>query len=381
MRRKAFLCKGIILLLIAAAVLFFLEFPLYSADSLSKRRGELEQIQRRLQEERSRLRKVKREQRRVLDEVEQLDRAMERNEIRLKLLQRQLRQVQARIQATGTKLTISEGRLRRQRQALGMRLRQIYQWGRVGYLDLLLGSRDFGEFVTHYTYLGLIVRRDGELIQDLVEETQRWRELRAQLASQQEELQGLISQVQREQRALEQEAERKRQLLAEIAQKRALYEQVVEDLERESKELEELIRQIQAGSRRFGVISRGALLWPLEGEITSGFGVRRHPIFRIAKMHTGVDIASTWGTPVPAAGDGEVIYAGWFGGYGKIVVIDHGGGLSTLYAHLSTILVELGQKVKRGQIIGRVGSTGYSTGPHLHFEIRIDGRPVDPLAP
>jgi len=372
--------RAVPFLLLAAVAFLSVQPPSHSADPLSKRRSELEQIQRRLQEERSRLREVKREQRRVLDEMEQLDRAMERNEARLKVLQRQLRQVQARAQATGTKLAVSEGRLRRQRQVLGERLRQIYKWGRVGYLDLLLDSRDFGEFVTHYTYLGLIVRRDGELIQDLLEETQRWKALKAELASQQEELRGLITQVQRERRALEQEAEAKRRILGEIAQKRALYEQVVEDLERESKELEELIRQIQAGSRRIAIVSRGALLWPLEGEITSGFGVRRHPLFRIAKMHTGVDIASTWGTPVRAAGDGEVIYAGWFGGYGKIVVIDHGGGLSTLYAHLSAILVELGQQVKRGQIIGRVGSTGYSTGPHLHFEIRIDGRPVDPLA-
>ena len=367
-------------LLLAAVAFLSAQVPSHSADPLSKRRSELEQVQRRLREERSRLREVKREQRRVLDEMERLDRAMEQNEARLKVLQRQLRQVQARAQATGTKLAVSEGRLRRQREVLGERLRQIYKWGRVGYLDLLLDSRDFGEFVTHYTYLGLIVRRDGELIQDLVEETQRWKALKAELASQQEELRGLITQVQRERHALEQETEAKRRLLGEIAQRRALYEQVVEDLERESKELEELIRQIQAGSRRIAIVSRGALLWPLEGEITSGFGVRRHPLFRIAKMHTGVDIASTWGTPVPAAGDGEVIYAGWFGGYGKIVVIDHGGGLSTLYAHLSAILVELGQQVKRGQIIGRVGSTGYSTGPHLHFEVRIDGRPVDPLA-
>jgi len=141
-----------------------------------------------------------------------------------------------------------------------------------------------------------------------------------------------------------------------------------------------MIRRAQAGRPPAALAGRLAgLIWPARGVFTSGFGLRRHPVFRILRMHTGQDIAAPYGTPVRAAADGQVLYTGWFGGYGKIVVIDHGGGLSTLYAHLSAILTGEGAVVRRGQVIGRVGSTGYSTGPHVHFEVRVNGRPIDPV--
>ncbi len=122
-----------------------------------------------------------------------------------------------------------------------------------------------------------------------------------------------------------------------------------------------------------------ALFWPLRGTVTSRFGFRIHPIFHHPEFHTGVDIAAAYGTPVRAAYDGAVAFAGWRVGYGKLVVLDHGQGTSTLYSHLSDILVTVGQRVVRTEVIGRVGSTGYSTGPHLFYEVRVNGRPIDPL--
>ncbi len=124
---------------------------------------------------------------------------------------------------------------------------------------------------------------------------------------------------------------------------------------------------------------RAGLLWPARGLITSGFGMRRHPVFGTRRMHTGVDIGAPWGSPVLAADSGIVIFVGWLGGYGRTIRITHGASTTTLYGHLSAILVRAGQVVQRGDVIGRVGNTGYSTGPHLLFEVRMDGAPVNPL--
>lgn len=125
-------------------------------------------------------------------------------------------------------------------------------------------------------------------------------------------------------------------------------------------------------------IARG-FIWPARGRITSGFGPRRHPIFGTREMHTGIDIGAPSGTPVFAARPGRVTFAGVESGYGKLVVIDHGGGVTTWYSHLSIIAVRIGQVVQHAEMVGRVGNTGFSTGPHLLFEIRVNGRPLDPL--
>jgi murein DD-endopeptidase MepM/ murein hydrolase activator NlpD len=127
---------------------------------------------------------------------------------------------------------------------------------------------------------------------------------------------------------------------------------------------------------------RGTLpsIWPVAGELTDGFGGRRNPFGGFSsEFHAGQDIATLWGTPVVAAGNGTVIFAGWQSGYGQLVVIDHGNGLTSRYGHLSKVEVTVGQKLVRGEMLGRVGSTGRSTGPHLHFEVRVNDEPVDPL--
>ena len=122
----------------------------------------------------------------------------------------------------------------------------------------------------------------------------------------------------------------------------------------------------------------GVMQWPVAGPVTSPFGWRIHPIFHVRKFHTGIDIGAGYGTPIHAADGGRVIYATWMSGYGNTTIIDHGNGISTLYAHQSSILISSGS-VTKGQVIGYVGATGYATGPHLHFEVRVNGNPVNPL--
>lgn len=142
-----------------------------------------------------------------------------------------------------------------------------------------------------------------------------------------------------------------------------------------SRESSRLAAQIQAAQSRSSSppAPAGALGWPASGPVTSAYGSRW------GRLHEGIDIGAPYGAPIVAAAAGTVIYAGWLGGYGNLVVIDHGGGVATAYAHQSQIAVSVGQVVSRGQTIGYVGSTGYSTGPHVHFEVRVDGRAVDPL--
>lgn len=123
---------------------------------------------------------------------------------------------------------------------------------------------------------------------------------------------------------------------------------------------------------------RARMLWPTSGTVTSRFGWRIHPIFGTREFHAGLDIATRWGAPVLASRAGIVRFAGWMTGYGRLIIVDHGHGLETLYSHLSTVLVAAGQRVAQGATIGRIGSTGWSTGPHLLFEVRKNGVPQDP---
>ena len=185
------------------------------------------------------------------------------------------------------------------------------------------------------------------------------------------------------------EIERRRaELLSEVQDQRTQVEQYVTELEGSTQELESKLHRtlIKRQSRVRPTIPQKQRTWgtgryvcPAEGPITSPYGYRIHPIYGTMRFHSGIDIGAYYGSSILAADSGVVIEAGWIGGYGNTVIIDHGGGYSTLYGHASQLYVHPGQLVQQGEPIAAVGSTGNSTGPHLHFEVRINGDPVDPL--
>lgn len=316
----------------------------------------------------------------MLSALEDVDRSREATEQRLRELSHELARSRAAAQTAAARLAEVERRLDAHRARLAGRLRTIYLYGRTGYVDVLLGAGDVAEFVTRWHFVSTIVRADGRLIHAYAEDVAESRALLATLQQEGARLQAVTAETEARQREMEMQERAKRSALARLQEERAAFERMVRELEEDSRQLETLIRRRQGAMPRSVALARSlaGFIWPARGVFTSGFGIRRHPIFRIRRMHTGQDIAAPYGTPVQAAADGRVIYTGWFGGYGKIVVIDHGDGLSTLYAHLSAILTRPGADVRRGHVVGRIGSTGYSTGPHVHFEVRVQGRPIDP---
>ncbi len=353
------------------------------AGSLAEKREELHRLLLQLTQRREQLRQAKQQEHRVLGELEGIDRNREAAAQRLTQLAGDLRQSQARVQTTVAQLAVVQRELAVRRDRLRTRLRDIYKYGQGGYADVLLGTGDFAEFVTRWRFVSTIVRADSELIADYTADVTRYQYLYETYQEDKAHLRAVMTQTEASKREIEIQEQAKRALLRQIQGERGAFERAVRELEANSRDLEVLIKRMQSGQGLTRVALARELagfLWPTQGPVTSGFGIRRHPIFGIQHMHTGVDIGAVWGAPVLAAGDGQVIYTGWFGGYGKIVVVDHGEGLSTLYAHLLEILVSPGASVRRGQVLGRVGTTGYSTGPHLHFEVRVDGRPIDPVA-
>lgn len=382
--KRLIACLALVVVLLAGPPIAGLGVVPASAASLTETRREFQDLLARLTLHRKRLRQVRQQERRVLGELEGIDRTKEEAEQRLNDLSVDLKQSTVRTQAVATQLSTTQRQLAARRQRLAVRVREIYKYGRASYLDVLLGGEDFAEFISRWHLVSTVVGTDADAIATYTETMERYQQLHTNLLTEQANIKRIATQTDVRRREILAQEQAKRAMLRKLQTERAAYERVVRELEQNSRDIEVMIRRMQsssAGPRIALARGLGGFIWPARGVFTSGFGVRRHPIFGIRRMHTGVDISASWGSPVAVAADGRVIYTGWFGGYGKIVVIDHGGGISTLYAHLSRILVATGATVRKGEIIGRAGSTGYSTGPHVHFEIRINGRPVNPVRP
>jgi murein DD-endopeptidase MepM/ murein hydrolase activator NlpD len=312
--------------------------------------------------------------------------------VRIGSLQGQQESAQRRIDWTTIQLDAARRSLRLHDEMLKRRLVGIYENGDLSYLNALIASRSFSEFVERWEDLRLLIAANERAVRARKSAQERVAAVEADLERTRMELQQ-EEQAQEEARSQLGSLASERQNLVQLAavQRRTVASQVaeMESLSAsEEAELEGLIlereRELEAQQRAAGIAGgaesggSGTFAWPVTGTITSPFGWRSNPFGGGPEFHQGLDIAAPMGTTVTAAAAGTVIMAQWYGGYGNYILIDHGGGYSTGYGHLSAMYVASGQAVQRGQAIGAVGSTGQSTGPHLHFEVRIAGKPVDP---
>ncbi len=272
-------------------------------------------------------------------------------------------------------LSDAQDKVKSKSEELKLRIREIYKSGSGGLLDILFLSRSMSDFINRSYYFGRIIGRDVALIGDIRQQVETIKRSRSELESANVEIKDSVRVIESEKRQIAQTGAEKERVYQSLKVRSREYEKKVRQLEASSYEFEKFIKA-RAPSR---TVSSGRFSWPLRGRLTSPFGYRRHPLWGTISLHTGQDIAAPYGTPIGASDAGEVIFSGWWDGYGKAVVIDHGRGYTTVYGHMSRIYVQAGQKIDKLQVIGLVGSTGFSTGPHLHFEIRINGKPVDPI--
>lgn len=340
----------------------------------------------------------------LLAEIKRVDLERQRHERQVATLDARLGELRRRIAAVSADLRRTQARLAQLNHELRAILADLqhrqkaliehaivaYKAGPSAYIEGLLAASSLGDLVTRYEYLSDVLATDATLLEQIetlklatedkraqVEEVEAQIVLKRRRLEADEDALALL----REQRAAElAEVENllaaKQGLLAQVEANKLRYEQVLEQLERESQEIRALLAGNSGGSAPAG---SGQLAWPADGPVTSGYGYRTHPIFGDRRFHAGIDIGAGYGAPVWAADAGEVVFAGVMSGYGNVVVVDHGGGLATTYNHLSGFSVGTGQRVSRGQQVGSVGCTGYCTGPHLHFEVRVNGEPVDPM--
>lgn len=319
-------------------------------------------------------------------------------------------QNQRRLALRRTQLTWAQASLDRHRDALNRRLVDLYEYGSATYLDVLLSATSFVDFIERWDFLRFIIRSDARLIADVNQAATRYQKMVAELSTTQAALLREQQDQERQQQQLGVLADERRQLLTIAASQRRSISQQVDELENlsaaEEARLQELIRERQREDQAAAMRARIAaiqarcvalraaglpcpveqlggpvqFMWPVRGPITSPFGMRTDPVTGRYQLHSGIDIGADYGVPIQAAADGIVLFAGWYGGYGNAIILDNTSGLSTLYAHCSAMYVTVNQRVQRGQVIGAIGATGYATGPHLHFEIRVNGVPVDPLS-
>jgi murein DD-endopeptidase MepM/ murein hydrolase activator NlpD len=339
---------------------------------------------------------VDQERGRVESEVASLD-------TRITRLNARIADVSARLKATQQTLAVLEAELKRilhrlvtREDLFVKRAVAVYKAGPTAYLDTLLSAETLSDLIDRYAYYEGALDADTALLDEidaLRNETDAKRDLvekkEEQIAADKRRLEAdrLSVAAVRVQRAdalasLETTLTEKRQLVATVESRKKTYAGIVAQLDRESDQIASLLAARRAATSPAAggpPGGSGRCVWPAPGPITSGYGYRVHPIFGTRRMHTGVDIGAPYGATVVACDSGTVAFSGVMSGYGNVIVVDHGGGFATTYNHLSGFSVGSGQSVGRGQPVGSVGCTGYCTGPHLHFEVRINGSPVDPM--
>ncbi|OUN01451.1 MAG: hypothetical protein BAA02_04150 [Paenibacillaceae bacterium ZCTH02-B3] len=397
--------KGLwIMALIIAATLVVQPFESHANSELEKIEQKIRQLQQQMAKAEKEKRAAENTKKNLEKEIQQLETLKRTTKEEINALLAQIDEVNAQLLATEQQITETEEKLRiigeelegtirrkeKQDELLQSRIRLLYMDGASSYLDVLMQSVSFADFLERFDLIRSIVMEDRNILDRVREYEQLVRQKQAQRDAELASLKELYDQRVARLAELEEKEREKEVMIASYNRQIEENEEAIEEYEEISEEAERLLWQLaqevsklEAQKNRIkNYYTGGKLAVPLKDPytVTSKFGMRLHPIYKTQRLHAGIDMAAPQGTPVYAAESGVVTVAQSWSGYGNCIIIDHGGGLMTLYAHLKPggILVEKGQEVKKGDKIGLVGMTGTATGYHLHFEVRLNGEPVDP---
>ena len=261
------------------------------------------------------------------------------------------------------------------------RIRQVYKNQRTGMFQLILTAKDLNSLLDVVYFEKIVLKKDYARMMAIKAKSQKIAMMKKNIESKKIALAQSIQSINSQQKNIKYAIAQNQTMINKYKTDRKTYERAERELARQSASIQNMIAR-NKGTSTVKISSTG-FMRPISGRITSPFGWRTHPIFNSRTFHSGVDIAGPNRGSIRASNSGKVIYSGWYGGYGKVVILDHGTvngrPITTLYAHMSTIKVSQGQFVNKGDVVGFEGTTGYSTGPHVHFEVRVNGKPNNPL--
>lgn len=315
-----------------------------------------------------------------LQQVQKLDEKIENSNKELEELNTKISKLQTSIDEVQAKLEDAEENYKNQKEILDNRLIAVYESSDTEYLDVILSSKSISEFLSNYFLITELAKNDTELLDDMQSKKNNIQKAKNKLEDDKKELATIKANQSKTAKILENTKTVRENYISKLSNSEKEIQAKIDEYNAQFAAINnEILAMVKDGIAAEYI--GGELAWPVPGytRISSKYGMRTHPITGVYKLHTGTDISAPMGANFIAANDGIVTKAGYNGAYGNMVIIDHGGGVSTLYAHGSEILVQLGQTVKRGDPVLKVGSTGYSTGPHAHFEVRLNGVVTDPM--
>ena len=340
-----------------------------------------EELQNQINEATGQLENVQDELSENLQQVQKLDERIANSQSELDELNTKIAELQTSIDEVGERLKEAEDRYNRQQEILETRLVAMYEAGETNYLDVILSSRSISDFLSNYFLITELAGYETDLLDDMEEQKDKIDKEKKDLDDTQKELATIKANQTKTAKVLENTKSVRENFISKLSDEEKNIQTQIDEYNRQFEEINNEILALALEGLDTQYIG-GVFAWPVPGytRITSKYGMRTHPITGVYKLHTGVDIGAPMGASFVAANDGIVVKAGYNGAYGNMVIIDHGGGIQTLYAHGSEIMVKVGDVVKKGEtVVLKVGSTGYSTGAHAHFEVRLNGVVTDPM--